>query len=58
MFSESFLWLMKNVLVPKEEMVMERWEIPAIQEMNVEETAGGHYEDVIENECAHVPFAS
>ena len=37
---------------------MERWEIPAIQEMNVEETARGHYEDVIENECAHVPFAS
>ena len=49
---------MRNVLVPKEEMVMERWEIPAIQEMNVEETAGGHYEDVIENECAHVPYSS
>ncbi len=48
---------MRNVLVPKEEVVMERWEIPTIQEMNVEETAGGHYVDVIENECAHAEFS-
>lgn len=36
---------------------MERWEVPTIQEMNVEETAGGHYEDAFEDYCAH-PFAS
>lgn len=37
---------------------MERWEIPTVQELDVMETAGGHYADVIETECAHPEFAS
>lgn len=37
----------------KEDMTVEKWEIPAVLEMNVEETAGGKYEDVREDFCAH-----
>lgn len=34
-------------------MTVEKWEVPAVLEMNVEETAGGKYEDVREDFCAH-----
>ena len=43
-----------NFLIEKEEITLERWEVPAVIEMNVEETAGGKYEDTMEDYCAHV----
>ena len=37
----------------KEDLALEKWEVPTILEMNVEETAGGKYQDVMEDYCAH-----
>ena len=37
----------------KEGLTLEKWEVPTILEINVEETAGGKYEDVMEDYCAH-----
>ena len=37
----------------KEDLALEKWEVPTILEINVEETAGGKYEDTMEDYCAH-----
>ena len=44
------MWIIVKL---KEDLVLEKWEVPTILEINVEETAGGKYEDVMEDYCAH-----